>query len=59
MIHPQKGDAEQGLKESDIVIERNYKTGFVEQAYIEPESVTAIPSRMRKELTIIGSLQVP
>ena len=59
VIHPQKGDAEQGLKESDIVIERNYKTGFVEQAYIEPESVTAIPSRMRKELTIIGSLQVP
>lgn len=59
VIHPQKGDAEQGLKESDIVIERNYKTGFVEQAYIEPESVTAIPSHMRRELTVIGSLQVP
>jgi CO/xanthine dehydrogenase Mo-binding subunit len=54
-----KGDIEKGLAESDVVIKTRYNTGFVEHAYIEPESVTAIPSRMRPELTILGSLQAP
>ena len=58
-VHALKGDVERGFAESDVLIERNYKTGFVEHAYIEPESVTAIPSRMRPELTVLGSLQAP
>lgn len=58
-IHALKGDVEKGFAESDVVIERHYKTGFVEHAYIEPESITAIPSRMRPEVTVLGSLQAP
>ena len=33
--------------------------GFVEHAYIEPESVTVIPDRMRRELTVLGCSQAP
>ncbi|MGI6157199.1 MAG: xanthine dehydrogenase family protein molybdopterin-binding subunit [Saccharofermentanales bacterium] len=58
-VHTRKGDAAQGLAESDVVLKTRYKTDFVEHAYIEPESVTAIPSRMRPELTILGSMQAP
>lgn len=58
-IHAIKGDVKQGFAESDVVIERHYKTGFVEHAYIEPECVIAVPSRMRRELTVMGSLQAP
>lgn len=36
-----KGDVEKGFKESEVVIERTYRTRFVEHAYIEPESVLA------------------
>lgn len=33
-----KGDAEQGLKDSDVVITRTYRTQWVEHAYLEPEA---------------------
>jgi CO/xanthine dehydrogenase Mo-binding subunit len=32
------GDVEKALAESDIVVEGEYETGFVEHAYIEPEA---------------------
>ena len=35
-----KGDVEQGFAESDVVIERTYKTALVHQGYIEPEAET-------------------
>ena len=38
-----KGDAEQALEESDIVLERTYTTDFGEHAYIEPEAVLVTP----------------
>ncbi len=58
-VHTRKGDIAKGFDEADVVVESTYKTDFVEHAYIEPESVTAIPSRMRPELTILGSLHAP
>ena len=58
-VHVRKGSAEKGLAEADVVVSGNYKTGFVEHAYIEPESVTVIPDRMRRELTVLGSSQAP
>lgn len=39
-----KGDVASGLAASDVVWEGTYRTGYVEHAYIEPESVLAIPS---------------
>lgn len=39
-----KGDVNRGFSQSRWVHEGVYRTGYVEHAYIEPESVTAIPS---------------
>ena len=35
------GDPEQGFKEADIVVEREYRTQSVHQGYIEPQTSTA------------------
>ncbi|MEG1525091.1 MAG: xanthine dehydrogenase family protein molybdopterin-binding subunit [Clostridia bacterium] len=54
-----KGDVEEGFRNSDVIVQTSYDTQFVEHAYIEPEAIVAIPSRMRPELTILGSIQNP
>ncbi|MDD3417996.1 MAG: xanthine dehydrogenase family protein molybdopterin-binding subunit [Eubacteriales bacterium] len=59
VVHTRKGDVAKGFEEAEVVIESTYKTDFVEHAYLEPESVTAVPSRMRPELTIYGSMHAP
>ena len=38
----EKGDAEKGFAEADVVIEREYNTASVHQGYIEPHNSTAI-----------------
>ena len=58
-VHVRKGNAAEGLKNADVIVSGTYKSGFVEHAYIEPESVTVIPDRMRRELTVLGSAQAP
>ena len=58
-VHVHKGDAEAGLAEADVVVSGAYRTGFVEHAYLEPESVSVIPDRMRRELTVLGCSQAP
>lgn len=54
-----KGNTEKGFKESDQVIERDYKTGFHEHAYIEPESVTVAPDPSTHGFKVFGSIQNP
>ena len=58
-VHVNKGDSEAALKEAEVIVKTNYKTHFVEHAYLEPESVTAVPSPMRDEVTVYGSMQAP
>lgn len=58
-VHVIKGDAKAAMETADVVVKGHYSTGFVEHAYIEPESVTVVPSRMRPELTVLGSIQAP
>ena len=58
-VHVRKGNVADGLEEADIIVSGTYQTGFVEHAYIEPESVTVIPDRMRRELTVLGCSQAP
>ncbi len=38
-----KGDVEVGFANSDVIVEREYETGNVEHAYLEPEAVVAVP----------------
>ena len=54
-----KGDVEKGFAESDFIIEREYRTNFVEHAYIEPESVIAVPDPTTRGFKIYGSIQNP
>ncbi|NLA71275.1 MAG: xanthine dehydrogenase family protein [Clostridiaceae bacterium] len=58
-VHMRKGDVEKGFSESDVVVKTNFRSAYIEHAYLEPESVTVIPSPMRPELTILGSMQAP
>ncbi len=40
----QKGNITKGFAEADFIIERKFKTQFIEHSYIEPEAVLAEPS---------------
>jgi len=51
------GDVEEGFAEADLVIERTYRTHFVDQAYIEPEVVIALPDPYREGVEIHGCFQ--
>jgi len=41
--HVRKGKVKKGFAEADVVLERTYKTQFVEHAYMEPEAALAEP----------------
>ena len=53
------GDIESGFKDSEIIIEEQYRTGFVDQAYIEPEAVLALPDPYNQGVIVHGTFQNP
>jgi CO/xanthine dehydrogenase Mo-binding subunit len=53
-----RGDVEKGLAESDVVIEQEFRTQFVEHAYLEPESAVCVP-RPDGVMEVYGSMQHP
>ncbi|MGQ9849646.1 MAG: molybdopterin-dependent oxidoreductase [Aggregatilineaceae bacterium] len=56
------GDIEQGFAESDVIIEREYRTPTVEHAFMEPECSLAVPAGYNNEhpkLTIYVGSQIP
>jgi|SRR6056297_5506 len=58
--HPlRKGNIKQGFLESDVIIKREYDTPFIEQSYIEPEAVVAVPYQENSTITVYGSIQNP
>lgn len=57
--HLVKGNIEDGFGEADVIIEREYSTPFVEHAYIETESLAAVPNERNSLVTIYGSIQNP
>lgn len=69
LVHPQyktnevvhypleKGDVNKGFAESDHILERTYRNGFQEHAYIEPESIIGEPDSATQGVKIYGSLQ--
>jgi len=54
-----KGDVEIGFGQSDHILERRFTTPFQEHAYIEPESITAMPDERGAGVEIFGSIQNP
>lgn len=51
------GDVEKGFAEADKIIERTYRSQFVDQIYVEPEAVIALPDPYRVGVEIHGSIQ--
>ena len=51
-----KGDIVKGFDEADFVIERKFRTQFIEHSYIEPEAVLAEPEE-QGGVRITGSVQ--
>jgi CO/xanthine dehydrogenase Mo-binding subunit len=51
-----KGNIEQGFAKADVILERTYRTQFVEHAYLEPEAVLAEPGA-HGGIKVIGSIQ--
>lgn len=53
-----RGDAEDALERSDVVLEEKFTTGFFEHAYLEPEGALCIP-RQDGVMAVYGSIQHP
>ncbi|MEW6579351.1 MAG: molybdopterin cofactor-binding domain-containing protein [Chloroflexota bacterium] len=61
-IKVRHGDIAQGFAESDVIIEREYRTPTVEHAFMEPECAIAVPAGYDDEhpkLTIYVGSQIP
>lgn len=54
-----KGDVQEGFFSSDLIIEREYRTQFVEHSYLEPEACIALPAPDGKGVQVLGSIQNP
>jgi len=55
--HFHAGNMEEGWREAEVVVERTYKTSFVHQSYIEPQSITVAPGVRGQPMTIWASSQ--
>ncbi|MDI7267419.1 MAG: molybdopterin-dependent oxidoreductase [Myxococcota bacterium] len=56
--HVRRGDAEAALASAELVVERAYRTQYVEHAYLEPESCVASPEP-DGSVTVRGCMQHP
>ncbi len=52
-----KGDVGQGFSQADVVVEGEYRVGYQEHAYLEPQGVIAVPEE--GGMAIYGTLQCP
>lgn len=58
-FHIRKGNIAAGFEQADVVIEREYRTQFVEHSYIEPEAVVAYSNPNDGVMTVHASSQNP
>ncbi|HET9918704.1 MAG TPA: molybdopterin cofactor-binding domain-containing protein, partial [Ktedonobacteraceae bacterium] len=56
-IHYHVGDIEAGWREAEVVVEHTYRTSFVHQSYLEPQSMTVVPSVTGDHITLYPSTQ--
>jgi CO/xanthine dehydrogenase Mo-binding subunit len=53
-----KGNVEEAFRQCDVIVERTYRAGSQDHAYLEPEAAVAIPVGARG-VTVIGTTQNP
>ena len=51
-----KGEVKPAFEKADVIVEGTYETSFQEHAYLEPETVCAVPGR---RITLYASCQSP
>jgi len=56
-IKVRKGDMEQGFAEADIILEKIYRTGTTDHAFLEPECAIGIPLENGRVEVLVGSQQ--
>lgn len=54
-----KGDIEKGFEQAEVIIEREYRTQYIEHSYIEPEAALAFPDPNSGIMTVYASAQNP
>lgn len=54
-----KGDAEEAMKKADIVVEREYRTQYIEHSYIEPEACVCYINPNDGAMTVHSASQNP
>lgn len=59
VYHIRKGDVEKAMQQADFVLEREYRTQFIEHSYIEPEAVVAYIHPTDHIMTVHASAQNP
>ncbi|MBC7097863.1 xanthine dehydrogenase family protein [Candidatus Bipolaricaulota bacterium] len=52
-----KGDVSEGFAQADVVVEGEYRVGYQEHAYLEPQGVIAVPEE--GGIAIYGTMQCP
>lgn len=52
-----KGDVGKGFAEAEVIVEGEYRVGYQEHAYLEPQGAIAVPEE--NGIVIYGSLQCP
>jgi xanthine dehydrogenase molybdopterin-binding subunit B len=52
-----KGDVGKGFAEADVVVEGEYRVGYQEHAYLEPQGMIAVPEE--NGMAVYGTLQCP
>ncbi len=57
-LHIDKGNTDQAFSDADIVVEGEYRTGYQEHAYLEPQGAIAVPEELGA-VAIYGSMQCP
>ncbi len=53
-----RGNVDEGFAQADVIVEEEFRTQFVEHAYLEPEAAVCVP-RADGVLEIYGSMQHP
>lgn len=57
-IKVRKGEIEAGFTQADVIVEQEYRTPFIEHAYLEPEAGVAVPEPDGRITVYVGS-QIP
>ncbi|HVM46836.1 MAG TPA: xanthine dehydrogenase family protein molybdopterin-binding subunit [Candidatus Acidoferrum sp.] len=54
-----RGDVEEGFRQADYIVEEDFRTQFIEHAYMETEAAVCVPRSSDGVIEVHGSMQHP